>query len=201
MAKKMDEIMALADVYAGALLGAAEEQGLKEQVAREFAELIAYMDKDPAFEQFLIADTVDADARRESLEKLFRGRMSEILLNLLQVLNKRGRLDAVRMIYRNVELRMEAEHHQQEVVVETAMPLTEELRSLIQTRISKYMDKEALLIEKVMPDLLGGVVIHIGDVQIDASVSSRILELENRFGQRAVHEIHSGRGVEVISGT
>lgn len=196
MPKKNDEIMGLADVYAAALLGAAAEQGIEEQVAAEYAELIAYMDQDPAFEKFLTADNVDDDPRRASLEKLFRGRMSDLLLNLLQVLNNRYRLDLIREVYRAVELRMEAKHHQQEVRVETAMPLTDELRAAIKSRVGQYIGKEALLIEQVIPELIGGVVIHIKDVQIDASVASRVKELRQRFSERAIQEIHSGKAVE-----
>jgi F-type H+-transporting ATPase subunit delta len=196
MPKKNDEIMALADVYAEALLTAAAEQGIEEQVATEFAELIAYVDKNSAFERFFIADYVDDDPRRISLEKLFRGRMSDLLLNLLQVLNNRGRLDLIREVYRGVELRMEAKNHQQEVRVETAMPLTDELRAMIKSRIGEYIGKEPLLIEQVVPELIGGVVIHVRDVQIDASVASQMQGLRQRFSERAVHEIHSGRAVE-----
>ena len=120
MARKNDEAMALADVYAESLFLAAEEQGRGEAVAQEFADLIRYMDKNPEFDEFLIAASIDDDPRRESLEKLFRGRMNDLLLNLLQVLNNRGRCSLIRDVQRCLELRIEAKHRQQEVVVETA---------------------------------------------------------------------------------
>ncbi|HON68838.1 MAG TPA: ATP synthase F1 subunit delta, partial [Phycisphaerae bacterium] len=192
-----DELMALADVYADALLQAADEKGEAERVAAEFADLIRYLDRDRDFERFLTASSVDDDPRRDSLEKLFRGRMSDLLLNLLQVLNNRGRLDLVRVVYRAVQLRMERRHHQQEVVVETAMALTDDLRQAIVKHVGEYIGKEPLLIERVVPELIGGVVIRINDIQIDGSVSSRIRTLRQKFSRRAVVEIPSGRGVEL----
>ncbi|HOA75463.1 MAG TPA: ATP synthase F1 subunit delta [Phycisphaerae bacterium] len=197
MPKKDDELMALADVYADALLQAADEKGEAERVAAEFADLIRYLDRDRDFERFLTASSVDDDPRRDSLEKLFRGRMSDLLLNLLQVLNNRGRLDLVRVVYRAVQLRMERRHHQQEVVVETAMALTDDLRQAIVKHVGEYIGKEPLLIERVVPELIGGVVIRINDIQIDGSVSSRIRTLRQKFSRRAVVEIPSGRGVEL----
>jgi F-type H+-transporting ATPase subunit delta len=197
MPRKDDELMALADVYAEALLQAADEKGEAEQAAAEFADLIRYLDRDTEFEKFLTATSVDDDPRRESLEKLFRGRMSDLLLNMMQVLNNRGRLDLVRVVYRAVQLRMERRHHQQEVVVETAMPLTDDLREMITKNVGEYIGKEPLLIERVMPELIGGVVIRINDIQIDASVSSRVRMLRQNFSERALVEIHDGRGVEV----
>lgn len=196
MPKKTDELMALADVYADALLKAADEKGAAEEVAGEFADLIRYMDGDSEFARFLIADSVDDDPRRVSLEKLFRGRMSDLLLNLMQVLNNRNRLEMIRQVYRGVELRMEKRHHQQEVLVETAMPLTDDLRGLLKTRIGEYVGKEPLIAERVVPELIGGVIIHVNDVQIDASVASRIRDMRQQLSERALHEIHGGKGYE-----
>ena len=196
MPDKTEEWMALADVYAEALLTAADEQNTAEEVAAELAELIRYMDGDPDFANFLTATSVDDDPRRASLEKLFRGRMSDLSLNLLQVLNNRGRLNLIRQIHRCVELHMKKRRHQQEVLVETAMPLNDDLRSLLKTRIGEYVGKEPLLIEQVVPELIGGVVIHINDVQIDASVASRIRVMRRELHERALHEIHDGRGYE-----
>ncbi len=187
----------MADVYAEALLLNAEEQGLAEAVVEEFAELIRYMDEDPEFAEFLTAESVDDDPRRQSLEKLFRGRMNDLLLNLLQVLNNRARCRLVREVQRCVELRMEAKQNKKEVVVETALPLTDDLRAAITRAVGERIGKEVLLIEEVRPELIGGVVIHIGDVQIDASVASRIRSMQEQMTERASDEIQGGRGYVV----
>jgi len=191
--------MAIADLYAKSLLLAAGELGRQEQIAEAFDDLVAYMDCDPNFAAFLTAASVDDDPRRESLEKLFRGKLDDLLLNLLQVLNNRGRMELIRSIQRCVVLRMEEQHHQQEVLVETAKPLTDALRAEIKAAVSDWIGKEALLIEEVRPELIGGVVIHIGDVQIDGSVASQIQAMRGRLRERATEEIYSGRGYEVES--
>lgn len=197
MPKKSDEMMALADVYAEGLLEAATERQAAEGLYGEFQDLIRFMDAEPEFDKFLTAESVDDDPRRDSLEKLFRGKMQDLLLNLLQVLNNRGRTDLVRLVFRAVQLRMEARHHQQEVVVETAMPLSDETKTMLKERLSTYIGKEALLMEEVVPELIGGVVIHIEDEQIDASVASHVRRLSNRFHERAVVEIHDEKSYEL----
>ncbi|HOB75233.1 MAG TPA: ATP synthase F1 subunit delta [Phycisphaerae bacterium] len=187
------ETLGLADVYAESLLQVAAETGQVEAVAQEFGELIALMDRERDLELFLIADTVDADPRRASLEKIFRGRMSDPLLNTLQVLNNRGRLGLVRAVARCVQLRMEARRHQQEVTVRSAQPLTDSLREQIKRSVSEYIGKEALLIEEVAPELIGGLVLQIGDVQVDASVATRLQTLYRRLIERATAEVHEGQ--------
>lgn len=186
-----DEKLALADVYAESLIAVADEQGRTDTIAAEFADLIRYMDKNPEFATFLTADSIDDDARRESLEKMFRGKMDDLLLNLLQVLNRRRRLWLVRSIARAGQLRMQERRDQQEVIVESAIPLTDDLRQSIKDQMSRRIGREALLIERVNPELIGGVVIRVGDMQIDASVASRIAALRRKLRDRATLEIHS----------
>ena len=191
-----EEVMALADVYAESLLLAAAPQGQEDAVAEELADLIGYMDRNPDFDAFLTAESVDEDPRRASLERLFRGKMNDLLLNLLQVLNNRGRCRLIRAVRRCVQLRMESRRDQKEVVVETAMPLTDDLRDAIQRDMSAWIGKEAILVERVRPELLGGVVMRVDDEQIDGSVASRLRETRARLFDRATREIHGGRGYE-----
>jgi len=197
MPEDNEELTPLADVYAESLLLAAAEQGQEDAAEEEFAELIAYMDRNSDFDAFLTAESVDEDPRRDSLEKLFRGRMNDLLLNLLQVLNNRGRCRLIRLVQRQVALRMEQKRHLQEVVVETAMPLTDDLREAIKADMSERIGKKVILIEEVRPELIGGVVIRFGDQQIDGSVTSRLRGTRSRLFERASEEIRGGRGYEM----
>ncbi|MDM8008922.1 MAG: ATP synthase F1 subunit delta [Phycisphaerae bacterium] len=197
MAHNFDESMALADVYAEALLKAAAERDEEEAIAHEMAEFMRFIEQEIDLCRMLAADSVDDDPRRQSIERIFRGRMSDLLVNLLQVMNNRGRLSLVRKVGRCVELRMEEKHHQQEVVVETAMPLSDDQKSAIHQEMSARIGREAILIEQVKPELIGGVVIRYSDMQIDASVTSRIRRTYRRIRERATEEIHGGRGYAV----
>lgn len=184
--------MTLAEVYADALLEAADARGEAEAIAEEVAGLRAYMNAEPDFAMFLTADSVDDEPRRASLEKLFRGRMSDLLLNTLHVMNNRARLSLLPAVARAVQLRMEARHHQQEVTVETAVPLSEDLRGRIARAVSERIGKEALLIESVRPELIGGLVLRIGDTQVDGSVATRLRLLRKKLMDRATVEVHEG---------
>lgn len=188
-----EEALTRGDVYAEALLRAADENGQVDAVAGELADLVAYMNRDADFNAFMIAATVDDEPRRASLEKLFRGRMNDLLLNLLQVLNNRGRMGLLRAIARCVELRLEARRDQQEVTVQTAMPLTTRLREQIRRAVSAYIGKEALLIEEVSSELIGGMILQIGDIRVDASVATQLLTMRRRLANRATAEVHQSQ--------
>jgi len=187
-----EDTLLVADVYAAALLETAEAGGQYDEVAAELTDLIAYMDREPEFAMFMVADTVDDDPRRDSLEKLFRGKMADLLLNLLQVLNNRRRMSLLRAVARCVQLRVEARHHQREVTVRTAVPLTDALRDQVRRVVGAYIGREALLIEQVEPGLIGGLVLQMGDIQVDASVDSKLKTMLKRLMERATVEIHQG---------
>lgn len=187
-----EDTLRLADVYAEALLESAEERGQYEDVTAELADLAAYMDREADFALFLTADSVDDDPRRDSLEKLFRGKLNDLVLNLLQVLNNRRRMGLLRAVVRCVQLRVEARNHQREVTVRTANPLTDSLRDQIRRGVGEYIGREALLIEEVQPELIGGLVIQIGDVQVDASVETKLRTMLRRLRERATAEVHQG---------
>jgi F-type H+-transporting ATPase subunit delta len=187
-----EDTLLLADVYAEALLENAQDSGQYDDVADGLADLVAYMDREPDFALFMTADSVDDDPRRESLEKLFRGKMNDLVLNLVQVLNNRRRLGLLRAVARCVQLRVEARHQQREVTVRTATPLTDALRDQIRRVVGEYIGREALLIEEVNPALIGGLVLQIGDVQVDASVDTKLRTMLRRLRERATVEVHQG---------
>lgn len=194
MPKLKQEIMAIADLYAEGLLGSAPDEEQQREVAEQLADLVAHMNRDPQFSRFMEAGTLDAASRRETLEKLFRGRMHDVLLNLLQVLNRRRRTELIRMILRCVELRLEEQREQREVTVYSAVPLWHELRSAIQRVMGFWLGKSVILIEEVRPELIGGVIMQVGDVRIDGSIRSRIDKLRLKLRAHVADTLHAETG-------
>jgi F-type H+-transporting ATPase subunit delta len=189
---------AIAEEYASAMMTLASDRGEAEQVVNDFAELISLMDADPEFEAFMVASSVDADPRRQSLERLFRGKMNDLLLNTIQIMNGRGRHALVRAVYRRVVLYMQTRSRQQEVVVQTAIPLSQELEQHITETLAARLDKEILLRVVVRPELIGGIVIRFGDVQIDGSVASQIRRSQARLVERGRERVRGDdRYIEV----
>ena len=190
MAELKEETMVVADLYAGAVLDAAEDAQQQRELAAQLEDLVAYVGRDRSFAQFLSAATVDPEARRASLERLFRGRMDDLLVNLLQVMNRRRRLDLVRMVSRCVQLRLEEQRQQQEVTVQTAVPLWHELRTAIERIVGTWVGKTAILVEEVRPELIGGLVVRVKDKLIDGSLRRRLQELRAKLRDRTGRALH-----------
>jgi len=183
----------IAEIYARSLLDLAAEQGVADDIGEEFSSLIDYMAQDPDFARFLTGPSVDDDARRRSLDRIFQGKMSDLLLGTLHVLNSRSRCELVPAVHEQYQHLLEELRGQVDVYVTSAVPLSEQLTTQLQQQISAYIEKQAVLVVEVDPDILGGLVVRIGDRQIDASVKSRIDGLRRAFRERASREIHAGK--------
>lgn len=183
----------IARVYARALLSLAEEAGETEVVLSELSGLIEEIDRNTSFGRFLVSPLVEAGERRQSLERMFRGRMNDLLLDTLQVMNRKGRTDLVAALAEVFEQEYQELRGLIRVRVKTAVPLSEAARIRLREAISQFTGKTASLDESVDDTLIGGVVLHVGDRKIDSSVARELERLGRQFMDRATREIHSVR--------
>jgi len=191
--KPSSQELAIARVYAQAALALAEAQGQSDIVLEELESLGAQIDRDPAFANFLGSPLVDTKERRRSFDRMFRGKMNEILLDTLQVMNSKGRSELVRALVEAYGQEYEELRGQVRVAVKSAVPLTDGLRQQLQQAVSSFSGKTPKLEENVDPELIGGLVLQVADRRIDTSVFKEIKGLRQQLLDRASQEIHSGK--------
>ena len=170
----------LGTVYAKALLGAAEKSGQAEAVVDELESLVHdVLGKLPQLETALSSPRLEHEERVPLLDKAFGGRMSATTLTFLKVLSRHGRLDCLRAIAQAARKQLNALRNRVEVIVETAHPLSNTLRERITARLSELLKSEVILTTAINPELLGGLVVRVGDTVYDASLTARL----KRMGQ------------------
>ncbi len=182
----------IAEVYARSLLELAIGRGESDTIDREFADFAELLQADADFQAFVTAREIDPDQRRASLDVMFQGRMSELLLNTLHVLNDKGRLEIVgevQRLYHELTL-------QQQAIVEVYVSAAEPLSVVMRTRLQQLMEsrtgRTVRLTEHVEPTLLGGLIVRVGDEQIDMSVARQLRRFQERVLEQAQQHIHAG---------
>lgn len=193
MSKLDHNANAVADAYAKTLLELSEKQGNSDRVAEEFADFVEAMKSDAQFGEYMSSVMVDADARGKTLEKHFRGKMVDLLLSTLQVINRRGRGELVPLICERYHHWLGEHRNQVDVSVTSAVPLTEALRGKLNEAISHLTGKTSRLHEKVDASLLSGLVIRVGDDKLDTSAKRQLRNIFDRLRERASAELHGGR--------
>lgn len=195
MADFNDEHLALGRIYADSMLALATESNQAAALRDELADLSAYIERNPDFANFMASPTVDDDIRKASIEKLFRGKFSDVLVDSLQVLNSKGRAGLVQAVAEAYRLALEESQGRVEVFVKSATVLTPELRARIVDMVQRRSGRTPQLVESVDESLIAGVVIQIGDEKLDGSVSRQLKILGEKLLERASQEIHSGRSL------
>ncbi|MCS6976960.1 MAG: ATP synthase F1 subunit delta [Gemmatales bacterium] len=184
----------VAKVYAEALLNAAEKRNQAQEIWEELDSLVTdIFAAKPELEVFLSSGAIGRNAKENVLRKVFEGRASELFLNFLMVLNRHDRLNLLRAVRQSYRDLMNARARRIVVQVRTAAPMEEDQRQRLIDNIRESLHLEPVLEERVDPDLLGGLVLRVGDQMFDGSVRTRLLKLREKLRERSSHEIQSRR--------
>lgn len=189
MAKVNDKELAVARVYSRAMLDLAESQGLADEVLEELQWLAEKAADDDAFLHFLSSPMVDPDLRTGSIDKMFRGKLSDVLVDSLQVVNRKGRLGLLPTIAETYRQDHRDLRGRVDVHVETAVPLSAELRDKLLASVSAFTGQTPHLHENVDESLIGGIVLRIGDRKVDASVKNEVRKYRSLLLDLAEREI------------
>jgi len=199
---KADEFEPMADVgaqrvahvYAEALLNAADKQGQSEQILDSLDSLIRDLfSGDPQLETFLSSSAIGRDRKARVIDKVFESRASQLFVDFLLVLNRHERLGLLRPILTAAKEIRDERAKRIRVQVRSAVPLADEEANRLRQQLRDALKVEPILQPEVDPDLLGGVVVQVGDWLYDASVRAKLDSLRNQLIERSSHEIQSGR--------
>ncbi len=183
----------VARVYAHALLNEAWKRIRGQETLEELEGLLGVLQRQPDFAAFLNNPGISHEARSAVLHKILDGRVSDLLVDFLMVLNEHDRLALFRPIVTAYRNSYEDRQNRQRVRVRSAKPLLEEQLNRLRDELRQIMSHEPVLETGVDPELLGGFVVQVGDWLYDASVRTQLQAIRNRLTERSSHEIQSGR--------
>ena len=162
-------------VYAKALVAAAEKAGQTDQVVEELEAVVAdVFDKLPRVSTAFSSPRLAHEEKVRMIDRAFGGKVSPLVVRFLKVLSGHGRMDSLRAVARTARKLLNEKRGRVEVEVRTAAPLSNPLREQISARLAVLLGKEVVLQLKVDPELLGGVVVRVGDTLYDGSLSSKL---------------------------
>jgi F-type H+-transporting ATPase subunit delta len=184
----------LARVYAQAFWGVAVKQ---TDVAATVSELRAVvtdvLDKYPALETMLGSALVDQSEKERILDRLFANSLSAPVLNFLKVLLAHNRLEILRLVAKEIA-GLEREHlGQAEVEIRVADPLDPVILGELHDALRRRLQKEPILKVTVDPDVVGGIIVKIGDTVYDGSLKRRFEMARKSIIARATDMIQTNR--------
>src|SRR5262249_11842861 len=143
--------------------------------------------------QFFASGVIGRRTRDEVIVKVFEGRVHPLLINFLRVLNDHDRTTLIPAILFAAKQRRDRRAKRLPVVVSAAVPLADDQVERIRQAVRQSLQLEPLVETKVDPDLLGGVMLRVGDWVFDGTVRTKLNELRQQLIERSSYEIQSGR--------
>ena len=171
----------LARRYAEALFLSAKEKNILEQVENEFKLAMETIFDNEDLRQIIERKMVSVQVKEEVLEKIFSNKVSPIVLNFLKVVVKKRREDYLQDMLREYSAFADEEGNIAEAKVKSASEITPEQQKLIKERISALTGKEIRLSTEVDPELLGGMIIRVGDKVYDGSARQQLKTLKSNL--------------------
>ena len=190
MANVSQQESPIARVYAESMLKLAEKSGQVDALAEELLDFAQRVEQDADLDSYLSSPLVDSKTRRELLEKLFRGRRSDLFVDSCQVLNHKGRLGLIRSVAQAYRRAREELAGRVPVHVTSAAPMSKRQRARVGEVAGEFAGMQPDIVETVDESLIGGLVIQIGDRKYDASVATKLKTLAGALLERASREIH-----------
>ena len=180
----------LGSVYAKALLGAAEKAGQSRQVLEELDSLVTdVLNQLPQLDAAFISPRLAPEEKAALIDKAFGGRMSITLQHFLKVVAKHERLDCLRAILRAAKKLYNEMSGRVDVRLETAAPISNPMRERIVARLTQLLGREVVLTSEVNEELLGGLVVRVGDTVYDGSLAARLKQMQEVTVQRTTQQL------------
>ncbi|RJE21963.1 hypothetical protein PHISCL_05705 [Aspergillus sclerotialis] len=169
--------------YATALYTASVKSSALDQTARQLASLGETLKADPKLNAILRAPTLttsDKEQIVQELQKLVGADKGDVLKNFLATLAENNRLGTLRGVCDKFAELMGAHRGEIELNITSAQELDTKTINRLEKAVSKSefsQGKKLKVVTKVNPDVVGGLVVEIGDRTIDLSVASKIAKL------------------------
>lgn len=166
----------LAHVYAEAYLASALKDSPQRavEVGTEFKEFVHAVSESSDVAEFLNSPAIGKKAKAAALAPALKGKSSDLLRGLVGVLIQNNRLDLLRNIDAAYQKLLDERAGRVPVKVTAAIALSDDERAKLVTNLKNLLRQEPVLDVRVDPELLGGLVVQVGDSVIDTSVRSRL---------------------------
>jgi F-type H+-transporting ATPase subunit delta len=172
----------LAQVYARSLFEVAREQGKLDEIKQDLGELADAIADSHDLQVFFFSPYFSTDEKKAALGTAIDG-ADPAVINFLELLIENHRMPVLFRIRRAFEELWRQENKLLPVDVTSAIELDEAIVKQIGDRIGEQTEQRIELTSHVDPDILGGIVVRVGNSILDASIANRLEQLRKQVAK------------------
>ncbi len=166
--------------YAKALLELAVEQKNLDSVTGDMNFLYEVAAESRDFELLIASPIVNADKKIAIFEAIF-DQFEELSMMFVKLITKNGRESLLPQIASEFSMQVKAHKGIVPVTLTSVKPLNDATRAMIMGKLEGIITGTLEVKEEIDESLIGGFVVRMGDVQIDASVASQFNNLKQHL--------------------
>ena len=163
----------VARTYARALFEAAKDKSRIEPVRDELATFVEAIEEVPELKSLIRNPELDPLTKAAALDAVLEG-ADELIRNFVRVVTEKGRAAQLDEIAREYEALVAAEEQILSVELTTAYELSDDEAAAIVQQIEQASGRRVEAARSVDPDLIGGLVLKAGSLEVDSSISGRL---------------------------
>ncbi|GAC1323847.1 MAG: ATP synthase F1 subunit delta [Thermoleophilaceae bacterium] len=177
----MEEI---AQVYARSLFEVAKENDALDDVHEQLGQLVDELSENRELQTFFFSPYFSSQEKKDGIAKVVEG-ADEYLTRFLELLAERHRMPVLFRIRRDFDSLYAEERKLLPVTITSAVELDESTVKEIGKRIEDQTGRHVELSATVDPDVIGGLVMRVGNMVLDASIRARLEKLRKQVARAA----------------
>jgi F-type H+-transporting ATPase subunit delta len=174
----------IAQVYARSLFEVAKEHDELDEVHEQLGEFADALDQSRELQVFFFSPYFSSEEKKDGIRKVVDGG-NEHFVNFLELVAERHRVPAIFRIRREFDDLWREENKLLEVRITSAIELDDDLVKNIGERIEQQTGRRIDLDANVDPDVIGGLVLRVGNIMLDSSVRGRLERLRKEVARAA----------------
>lgn len=173
-----------ARVYAEALFSAGEDKGKINELQEQLAQFADAVDGDRELQVFLFSPYLSSQDKKDGLTRAVTGAEPEFV-NFLELLIEKGRMPEVFRIRREYDELWKKANRRLDVTVTSAIELDPSVVGKIGEEVERQTGEKVELSSEVDDGILGGIVLRVGNMVLDASIRTRLEKLRKSVASAA----------------
>jgi F-type H+-transporting ATPase subunit delta len=174
----------LAQVYGRSLFQVALEQGKLDELREQLGQFADAVNENHDLAVFFFSPYFSTIEKQDALERMLDG-ADPTLMNFLRLLIENHRMPVIFRIRQEYERLWDEENRTLPVEITSAIALDEQTTASIGKTIGERAGRKVTLAARVDPDILGGIIIRVGNSILDASIRNRLEQLRRHVAQGA----------------
>ncbi len=167
--------------YAKAILSFALEQHKETEVNTDMLLIANTIDESKELQLFLNNPMIKSELKTKALNKVFSTKITTLTSSLINLLIDNKRLSIIEDVATKYTILFDSLKGIEVAKVTTAISLTDDLNRQVLNKVKEITGKQATIENVVNPDIIGGFILRIGDIQYDASIANKLEVLKRQF--------------------